>query len=187
MKLTTRDDVKLLASIGTSNDDTLIDLLIDAVSDRVESLLARGAETVARTETISVFSGQKLFLLNAFPVTSIGDVLHSFDGTFSEDALVEGEGFRVDLNLGTLTLLSSFRGGELRVTHTSGMGTDTANFQVNFAGLSGAIALQVVNELQRRRSPGGSQTFQGGSMTFEGSISNLQILNEQIDAHRRTY
>lgn len=189
MDLTTAATVKAIMSHGGTGDDTLIATLITGVSGRVETALARHVQASSRTETFQLDPGGRLVVLPGFPVTTLGDIKMSDDGTFSEDALVEGEGFRANLRLGTVLLLdtNSYDRAELRVTYTGGMAADTASFVTAFPGLSYAVAMQVVNEFQRRRAPGGSATIAGAGVAYEKGIDNLPMLEEEIQAHRRIY
>lgn len=189
MDLTTAAAVKAITGHGTTDDDALIGQLIASVSGRVEAAIARHVEQTSRTETMRLEPGGRLVLLAGYPVTTLGDVLFSDDGTFAEDALTEGEDFRIDLATGAVRLLGSNPDdhAELRVTYTGGMAADTAAFMAAYPGLSGAVGIQVVHEFQRRLSPGGSQTFEGGGIMATGALGNLPLLDEQIDIHRRVY
>ncbi len=191
MDLTTSAAVEALIDYGpaATSLDTVIPQLITSVSGRVATAVARHVETVERTEDVQLYAGERVAQLRGVPISSVSEVLASTDGTFSGDALVEGEDYRVEKATGIVRLLNPnpYLSQEIRVTYTGGMAADTASFVAAYPGLAGAVAMQVANELKRRTNPGGSTTFQGGGMTFDGSLRNLKQLDEEIDAHRLAY
>ena len=191
MDLALLADVRALVAIGATNtsDDAVISSLITSVSGRVETALARHTEAVERTEDYTLEPGGRLAMMQGYPMSAVAEVKASADGTFSDDALVEGEDYRAELALGFVRLIVANPSNalQLRVTYTGGMAANTAAFITAFPGMSGAVTTQVTNEFQRRRSPGGEQSFEGGAIKGVGPLSDLPTLTREIDAHRRNY
>jgi hypothetical protein len=66
MLLASLTDVKLFLELTNSNHDTLLNMLIEQVSKRVETFLNRKMEKTARTEYYN--AGRKMYYLPAYPI-----------------------------------------------------------------------------------------------------------------------
>jgi len=178
--LTTTDRVKkiLVGQNSTGNmsaqQDPFIKNLITAVSKQAEEFMDRFAEETARTEFFDVeFHRQQVFFVKGYPISAVASVKYDFargfgsgvsaiDTTNYNDAQFKLTGRLV------VDKIALPRGvGALQVIYTGGMGTDTANFIVNFPDVSNAVDLQVAFIYQRRNQFSLSSTSQeGGSVSF---------------------
>ena len=196
LELTTATRVKAYAegfggkSWGTTADALLAQVIPD-VSRRVEQYLCRHMKSEARTEYVTLQSGQRLVSLKGFPVAASPAAVLKNDSlrTFGSDTVVTATNYFLDLVLGVV----EFDGwvpvpgpGVLQVVYTGGMAADTASFVAAYPDIAGAADRQVLYVVQRRLNPGGTlQQAGGASATYEGPLKLLPDVEQALAPYRR--
>lgn len=191
MDLTTKARIKALRGILTTDSDDLIDQIIANVSARFESVLARHTLTQAYTETYELPRARKVVWLRGFPVSSITSIRYTEEpGDTSVDALTANEDYYLDSEDGTVRLRNMetpYDPGFVAVTYTGGMAATTAAFITAFPDIAAACDAQVVYEMNRRSSPGGSISTRDGKSDFaDREVNLLSGVREVLASHSRT-
>lgn len=190
MDLTTRARVKAMIPITHANDDAIIDQLITDTSARVQRMLRRHTEEVARTEVYQIHRHEKLVWLRGFPVTASGtsSVKYSSTQDFTNiTALTEYDDWNLNDETGLLRLRINTPNdpGFVEVVYTGGMGTNAADFISNYPEITLAVDHDIIARWKRRSNPENDITFAGGGMTFTKQIGTLDDLKEVIEFHKR--
>lgn len=201
MDMTTSTRVKEALGITGSGSDTTIAQMITAVSNEVERLMDRHAQTSARTEVYQIRATKRLVLLKGYPVDTGAafTIKVSQNGDFSTaDALDQYTEYTLDATRGEIRLLGGFEplrdadSGKpiapiyVQVTYTGGMATTAGNFVTAFPEVAQAVDMQVVHQFKRRATPGQTATEMGdSSASYQGELGLIKITTEAARRHRR--
>ena len=191
MDLTTLARVRTLLKDTSTQNDTLIDQLIDAVSPQLERIMNRHALEVARTEQYDVAPGQRVFMLRGFPVLAspAAVVKNSLSRDFTAARAIDAPSYYLALARGVLTidLVGLEPGpGTLQVAYTGGLATTTTNLVTAFPDISVACELQVAYLIQRKDELGlASFSAEGGSIAQAMPTKILDAARELLQPYRR--
>lgn len=170
--LCTLDDISgYLPDIDVDKHGPLLLRLIEAHQRRAEAycerFFLRSTDEQPTTQEFTVDCGQRVVLLNRYPVTRIVDVIEAVDGEWVEGlTLTAAEDYWLDAETGGLEV--RFRSlqkgaGALRVRYVGGMFSDVSELDQS---LREAIAQQVAFKYQRKGQLGlGSIGMAGTSIT----------------------
>jgi hypothetical protein len=192
MDLTTIQRVRLFLDGGGSSgfssnvDSTLLSGMISSVSRQIEQFLGgRALETGSYTEYFNVQEGQSVFLLKAFPVSSITSVHNDAEGQYSNPIVISSDFYSIN-NGRALYLTWPLSPGHdgLKVVYTGGLAADTDALIAAAPDLALACDMQVAFLYKRRATLDlKSQTTEGGQTSF-ASISLLPQVKQLLDAYR---
>lgn len=174
--ITTKEKVKLLGGISGTTNDTLIDMLIDQVTDMIESICGRRFFSTEYTdeEYDSPDQGDKIFLKNK-PITELASVQYR-GGTISSPTWIDfdANSYLLYGARGYVKFFTVFTKGylNLRFTYTAGYLIDWAEDDDPEAHTLPRdltmVATQLVLAAYNKRSSGGiqSQSTEGQSITY---------------------
>jgi hypothetical protein len=187
--LTTTARVKTLRGITTATDDTLIGMLVTAISAQVEDFLDRHAEATARTVYFDVRDEQFVFSLKGYPVSAVASVYNDSDWDFASTDLVDSDYYTV---LGTDGLLRFdpayilIRGPRaLKVTYTGGMATSVTNFYAAYPQIELAAQMQTLFVYDRRKFLADTTSAVSGSSVSFQTPDLLPEVRRLLMPHRR--
>lgn len=192
VNLTTQARVKEhLGGMASAPAATLaiIDQLIVAASASFERYLRRRVLEAAFTEVIYAREGKRVYALNAYPVVSVTSLKFATQNVFTASTAIATTGYSVDLEGGFVRFqpysAPFFGAGYLEVIGVGGMGTDTADFIVNFPDIAQAADEQIAYAYMRRTNPGGNITFTGGATQHTSEHDYLKGVMRTLEKHRR--
>jgi hypothetical protein len=201
MDMTTSTRVKEALGIAGSGSDTTIAQMVTAVSNEVERLMDRHAQTTARTEVYQMRATKRLVLLKGYPVDTGAafTVKVSQNGDFTTaDTLDQYTEYTLDATRGEIRFLGGYEplrdsdSGKpiapiyVQVTYTGGMATTANNFITAFPEISQAVDMQIVHQFKRRSTPGQTSTEMGdSSASYQAEVGLIKITTEAARRHRR--
>ena len=191
MDLTTLARVKnILKDDGTQND-VLIDQLIDAVSLQIERILNRHTMESARTEQYDIVPRQQVFMLRGFPVLAspAAVVKNSLSRDFAAASAIASTSYYLDAPRGILNidLIGLAWGpGTLQVAYTGGLADTTVNLVANYPNIATACDLQVAHLIQRKDELGlSSFSAEGGSVVVAIQAGLIKVAEQLIQPYKR--
>ena len=207
MSLCTLEQVKRQLSIPLTDetDDTVLGEIIDGVSAqlaRAAGRVVRGAVCLEKTtlvETHSIPESAQWIWLAAWPIVAVTEVKEASLGGFDDvDALVENEGFQIDIATGGLARVGRWLYGvnTVRISYTGGFtppdvylaqGYQATAGEINLPDDLQAAAAKQVAFYSNRRSQLGvtSMSAQGGSIATYAKDDLLPDVLHTIERFRR--
>lgn len=194
MNLSTVARVKaVITSAGSASTaaDAEIAAILATVSGAVERYLARGVESMARTEYFDVEPCTRLIRLHAFPVTVLTSVHFDPDQAFGSSTALTSTDYTNPVldDQGLMTFRFPFVSvgrRALKVVYTGGMAASAAAFVTAYPDIAGAVDTQTSHEWQRRNALGmSSVSYPDGttaSLSFDRWIPSVK---QVLDYHRR--
>lgn len=185
---TTKARVKTLLNITNTEHDDLLDLMVTAVSKRIENFIDRPLMLEARTEEYHVQPRAGTLFLRAAPVSSIATVISDSLWDFANGTTVSSDLYHVDSESGRLYMQFDLQPGHnaVQVVYTAGFATSTANLITDYPDIAMAADLQVVSQFRRRQAPQGSKrTSRGGSVEQESPLQFIPEVVETLAPYRR--
>jgi len=172
----------------TTDSDALIDDMILGMSKRFEQFLGRGISLANRQDYIDVMPGQKTFYLWSWPVSTFEDVRHDHEWNFGATTALDTDLFTMlgrdgILQIERFPLVPGKR--VLRVDYTGGMGTDTANFILNYPDLAEAADMQIAFEFRARVDIGTLSISDAGGSVTNRDLNLLPAVKDRLTRHRR--
>lgn len=145
--------VKAYSGINGSGHDTLLNALIAAASEWIESWCGRLFKKESRTEIHNAWTDRRLFQLRAWPIVSVTSVKSAADWDFDGTEAVDTDDYDIDTTGGKLRfkpgiLVTGPR--SLQVVYEGGLETTTADIIPNHPTLALACE-QIVDGMFRRR------------------------------------
>ena len=101
MDATTTARVKALLDISSSTHDSVLGIMVTAVSRRFEHFLDRKLKQEARTEAYNIRPRQDRLFLREYPVTAIGSVKVATDWDYASAAAMSSSNYQVTSATGT--------------------------------------------------------------------------------------
>ena len=202
MNATTKERVKDLLDIssGSTAHDDVIDRLIAAVSQRIESFIDRPLESAARTEEYDIKPRQRVLFLRAYPLasqSSIASIKIATDWNFATASTVSSSDYHVDVSTGAIHFnfypITNYLGNNMatapnavQVVYTGGLDTTAELLTANYPAVASACETQVIAMWRRRDEPMAKTTRIGeyGS-TVEGPVKFLPDVIEALIPYRR--
>jgi hypothetical protein len=162
---------------------------LTAVSRQIEKYLSvAGLYQESRTQVLDVKPGQRKFILNTFPISSVTSVISSASRDFTVDA-IDTELYNVDTERGILRLDSASAApgwGTLQVIHTGGLDTTAANVVANYADIATACSMQIIHLMQKAPQFGSTtKGGAGGSVSYEASAQLLEAVKQNLEPYMR--
>jgi len=191
MNLCTLERIKALIKIDADSTeyDAVLNALIEAVSQAAENYMNRNVENTTYTEYLSVYPGEYLFSLKAYPVTSITSIYNDTtwqwaSGSSVSTTYVNSDGDSGLLFFDTSSLVAGYNA--LKVTYVGGMATCTEELLDNYADLAHAAERQVAF-LYKTRTKIGAQSVNAvnGGVTWETGVVWLRDVKKVLDMYRR--
>lgn len=190
MDLTTLARVKTLLAISASDDDTLLNQLITAVSSEVEKFLNRTATAATYTEQYDVDEGQRVFFLRAYPVTALTSIKVDILRSFTDAVAVDSSLYYADLARGKI----KFDGyqpipgpGVFQAVYTGGMAANAGAFVTAFPRVAQAVDMQVAYMFQRKAELAvSSKTWEGLSIVLESPMTLVKRVKDMLQYDRRS-
>ena len=191
IKLVSAANVRTYLNFTSTNQDTLIEELIEQVSEDIQSHCDRTFSS--GTDVLEYPVGGGLYLsVKRFPITSVSHVRYNSDYDFTDSA--------DDIDTDNYTISGEFanegkvyyRGrtwhkvrGALQVKYTGGY-SDTAGILDVPDDLKKACIMQVAYLMDRRKSMGvRNASGQEGSLNFESGYDFLPTVLGMVDRYRR--
>jgi hypothetical protein len=199
INLTTRDQVKTWLGITGSSADERIDLLIPAVSRRLERYLGRtdGIELRSRTELLAstpeIPSGKVFsYTTKVAPISSVASIKIDETRVFGASAttLTENEDFYVDGDQGVI-VFDGYRPpegfGEVQLVYTAGFAASTVNLlaEAKYADLTMGATMQVAYVFDRRNSVGATSENVNGATRSQPALDLLPDVISMLTPYRR--
>jgi len=191
IKLVSAANVRTYLNFTSTNQDTLIEELIEQVSEDIQSHCDR-----TFTEGTDVLEypigGGKYLSLKRFPITSVSHVRYNTDFDFTDSGDdVDSDSYTISGDFDDLGLIF-FKGykwhnaeGSLQVKYTGGY-ADTADILNVPDDLKKACIMQVAYLMDRRKSMGvRNASGQEGSLNFESGYDFLPTVLGMVDRYRR--
>lgn len=192
MNVTTLANLKRHIGLAGDSEDAALQTILAAVSAQIEAYLARALERVERIEQHDVERGQRVFLLQAYPVdtASAFEVRNDAAREFGVAIPIDPDNFYLHARSGRLTFdhsgLLSWGPGTLQVLYTGGMGGTTSDIQSGFPDVEMAGILQAGHLFQRRHDLGiTTVSSEGGSVSAIERTPLLDRVRGMLDLHRR--
>lgn len=187
--LTSAERVSNLLTMQTPNAQftAAIDDLIGHVTALMEREMGRRVERVERTAYLSPRDSQRIFFLDAVPVTAVSSVREDADRAFGSETELDTTEWYARLghpDSGRLEIEGLSDGTDtVRVVYTGGLGASLASIASDFPDLVSAATLQVANWWQRKDQLGGGSANSAGEVVviYEG----IDLLPEVRKACRR--
>jgi len=191
IKLVSAANVRTYLNFSSTNQDTLIEELIEQVSEDIQSHCDRTFSS--GTDVLEYPVGGGLYLsVKRFPITSVSHVRYNSDYDFTDSA--------DDIDTDNYTIAGSFADSgliyykkkkwssvedALEVKYTGGY-ADTAGILNVPDDLKKACIMQVAYLMDRRKSMGvRNASGQEGSLNFESGYDFLPTVLGIIDSYRR--
>lgn len=177
-----------------STEDSLLAILVSAVSQQIEEYVGYGLNSEARTQLLNVENGQRIFYLNAAPVASIASVKESSVRDFATEGqyttLTANDDYTFETRRGRLIIGPNFAlypgMGTLQVVHTGGIASSAADVITNYPSIALACAMQVIHLYHRAPMFGVvSHGGNAGSRTIEEGASLLKAVKEMLQPFMR--
>jgi len=167
MDATTKERIKDLLQITGTSQDTVLDRLINTVSQRIEDFIDRPLESSARTEEYSIKPRQSTLFLRAYPLSAQADVTSikvALDWDFAAATAVDSSDYHVDLDTGMVHFnyypTTNYMGNNMatapnavQIVYTGGFSTSTTNLISAYPAIAGACEMQVIALWRRRDQP----------------------------------
>lgn len=201
--LTTVARFKTYAGISTSDNDTLIEYLIDAVTEYVENECDRRFKKTTYTGQKVDSEGSTKIVLPQWPVVS-GETFtlyerESTSGYGSDDSGdwddIDSDDYRIDYNAGIITANFKFSEGEqnYKVDYTAGYdfenesGTLKTLASVGLSDLEMAVWKLLSREYQKRKGSGDIQRLQlyNYEVVFAKEAYSDDEIREILDKYKR--
>lgn len=158
LSLCTIEDVKLLFDSFPTNDEPIIEMLIETFSQRAEIETERKfRKSTAASPTVETFSpkqGKWHYRTERFPIDSITSIKQAIDGNYNSGETLESDDYTFDSESGLVKMRwTSFMEGEnsVQITYAGGLALDVGAVPMD---LRWAAARQVSYWYQRRKMPG---------------------------------
>lgn len=185
MLITTRDNIKDLIGVTSSDDNIIIASIALAVSAAIESYLMRKIELVERTEYYDVNDGQTMFFVNAYPITTIAiynDYARTFSTAISSDNYsILGNSGRIVVDKQSLT--SGYNA--LKVVYTGGLAASQSALQSSYPDIEMAARIQGGLWYNARKRLGlSSESIQGGGQTTYKKLTLDPTVKESLETYR---
>jgi len=199
-KATSTTRVKNLLDITSSSQDTVLERMIEATSQRIEQFIDRPLKREARTEEYTIKPRQRVLFLRAYPLTQQSDVASvkvSTSWDFSSVTAVNSNDYHVDLETGMLHFnffpINNYMGNNMaaapnaiQVTYTGGLAAAEADVPTNYPAIAWACETQVIAMWRRRDDPGRKTTkIDQYSAEFEAPLQFLPDVREALMPYRR--
>lgn len=201
MDFTTLARVKEALGITGASSDAVLSQIITSVSNEMERLMDRHAQSSARTEIYQMRATKRLVLLRGYPVNTAATftVKVSTTADFSSaTALTANEEYVLDPVKGEIRFLINYDpirdpdSGRpiapiyVEVSYTGGMATDYNNLLALYPELAQAADMQAVHTFKRRATPGQTATDMGeSSAEYVGELALIAITREAARRFRR--
>jgi len=191
IKLVSAANVRTYLNFTSTNQDTLIEELIEQVSEDIQSHCDRTFSS--GTDVLEYpIGGGKYLSLKRFPITSVSHVRYNTDFDFTDSGDdVDSDSYTISGDFDDLGLIF-FKGykwhnaeGSLQVKYTGGY-ADTADILNVPDDLKKACIMQVAYLMDRRKSMGvRNASGQEGSLNFESGYDFLPTVLGMVDRYRR--
>lgn len=187
--LTTLERVKRRRVITNSDNDALLEDIIEEVSDEFVNVMNRHLRQVERTEVYEVHANDHLVSLKGSPVASVTSVKHSASRDFTGVTAADAASYSVELTNGLLryNLSTPNDPSYLEVVYSGGLveaaddDAATIALMIAYPRLAGAATKQVIEEFNRRQKSTGDMKFKNGSQEFSEELvilkSSLRVVN----------
>ena len=199
-KATTTARIKNLLDITSSGQDTVLERMIEATSQRIEQFIDRPLQKTARTEEYTIKPRQRVLFLRAYPLAAQSDIASIKVATnwdFAAATAVSSSDYHVDLDTGMLNFnffpINNYMGNNMasapnaiQVTYTGGFESSEGNIPTNYPAIAWACETQVIAMWRRRDDPGRKTTKIGQyGAEFEGPLQFLPDVREALMPYRR--
>lgn len=160
-----------IPSLSSSTFDNLLTDLIQECSQQFEDYIGHSFLEQTYTELYDIPRGGLTILnLDQMPVQSITSIKmrSSVGSDFADVTALDTTTYDVDLATGEVffTQAMGWQGRRLvQVVYVAGMGTDQADFEVNYPEVVAAADRQIAWWFARRNMPGGETVMIGGGQT----------------------
>lgn len=188
MLLTTKDNIKKFLGITSNNEDVILSSIATAVSKQIEKHLLRGVHIEERTQYFDVEEGQKVFQLDAYPVTPITAcaVYNDYSRAF-QTAIDPGNytvfGSTGELIIDQYSLTTGFR--VLKAVYTGGMAATQQALEENYPDIEMATRIQGAFLYTKKDKLGISgETIAGGGQIQYQKIELLPTVKEILQPYR---
>lgn len=186
MLITTLANVKDLIGKTGTEDDTILNAIVLAVSARFENYCDRLIESKSRTEYFDIEEGQQLFKVKAFPVSAL--VCYN-DETWLFTTALDTDVFTFLGDWGELmftdyVLIAGPKA--LKVVYTGGMAGTQAALQTAYPDFEMAARIQAAFMWERRKKIGvNAEAIQGTSVQISQKLELISEVKETLDQYRR--
>lgn len=185
MLITTKENIKKLKGITSTDSDVILASIAMAVSMHVEKYLMRHVHIEERTEYFDIAEGQAIFNLKGYPVTAC-KVYNDYDRSFVTE--IDQTGFSILGNQGQLIidrygLIEGYK--VLKVIYTGGIALDQAALELNFPDIEMAARIQGAFWFEKKDKLGISgETIAGGGQLQYQKFELLPTVKEALNPYR---
>lgn len=177
--------------------DALVETIIDAVSERIESYIGSPLASGQRTEEYDLRPRQAVIFLRAVPVASIYSITVSEDWSFNLSTPIDSALYRVNSATGEIWLRTELAEARVdglwpnhplgcQIVYTAGFATDTAGLVSSYPAITLAADLWVC-EIFRRKSEVMGTTKRIGDSSFSRTdeLRMPKEVSEALSQYRR--
>lgn len=182
--LVTLDDVKSFLGITGATQDTLLTLLINMVTEQIETRTNRRFKDTTYTQELYSGIGVKTLVLKNFPITSTTvfklEKNNAYNNT-SDWEEVNSDEYWVEEETGIVTKTTVFNRGTLnwRVTYSAGYSEIPYDIQL--------LAMSLISELFNKRNTMGVVSEKLGDRTVNFAIGTIFDNNPSYEATLSNY
>lgn len=180
--LITLDNLKTFLGITGSDQDSLLEMLINQVTDYIETRTDRRFKETTYTEEEYDGTGQSELVLKQFPIITFTK-LEKNNATDNTDSWeeVDTDDYWIDESEGILTKTTLFNKGKhnYRATYTAGY--ETIPYDVQF------LAMSIISDINGRRQNMGvvKETLGDHTIDFERAVQENPVLAKIISNYRK--
>lgn len=175
--------------VDPSHESYLNQLIVD-YSSQFEVYLGRKSTVATYRKQFDVDAGQRVIVLDAYPVTSVATVSNASDRDFSISTISAADRYTDTVNgLITVDKVALIPGpGVVMVNWVGGLGTNTTALVRDFPDMAHAADIQIDHHFRRRESMAATGISQGaGNRSWEGAMTFLPTVVDILNRRRRVY
>ena len=182
--LVTLDDVKSFLGITGSGSDALLTMLINMVTEHIETRCGRRFADTTYTEEEYSGIGVKTLLLDEFPITSTETFKLEKNGASDNTddwEEIDADEYWVDADTGIITKTTSFNRGVKNWRATFSAGYDTIPYDLQW------LAMSLISETFNRRNTQGVESEKLGDRTVKFQLSGIVDSNSEYNKMLNNY
>jgi len=189
MLITTKDNIKTLLKITSTDEDAILVAIAAAVSKEVERYIDRHVEQSQRTAYFDVEEGQEVFCVAGYPISAIASIHNDTDRDWGTGTEVDSDNYTYVRESGQIVidkigLLTGFQ--VLKIVYTGGMSDTQANLQSAFPDLEMAARIQGAHYFKKKDRLGiGAESVAGSSITVDNRLEMLPEVKTVLDQYKR--
>lgn len=189
MLITTKDNVKSLLKITSTDEDVILNAVVLGVSAEFENYMDRKIESTARTEYYDIQPGQKIFSVPGYPISAVAGIWNDTERDFGSSTLIDSTsytflGTQGQIIIDDYTLMDGAKA--LKITYTGGMAATQAALQTAYPDLEFAARVQSCFAFKKKDRIGiSAESVAGASISVDQKYELLPGVIAVLDKYKR--